>query len=262
MVVAPEIGQMYVDMGFIPDMVSNHIPEQYQDGALKMCRQVNGVTTYLSWMALGAPRHAEAALFAVGVAGMDVVTDERNVRLSDGVVDGALAGEPEYPELEPLALASDMAQNRGFDDSIRCLAHWQDVSLRQFEDPPPEELYEITRGKGGYSALAHLQSMKEDIDATEADLMIDFGETMQLLDDYLDRPKDIEEGISTLPASTPFDSDDLLAQIEYMEDRLADYYGDKRSVKRFGRVMRAHRRLGMVENRRPGTAERFLPWYF
>jgi len=257
-----ERAQLGYDFGFAPELVERYIGEAASDDALTMVRQVNGVTTYLSWMATGEPRLLEGTVYAVGIAGMDVVTDVLKEPVSGGATSAALDGEPPMKELEALSLASSVARGPRFDHAVKRIAEWQDRSLQQFRDPSEERLRDITRKKGGYSALAHLNAVKTSPTAEEDKFMVTFGETMQLLDDYLDQPGDDREGISTLFTEGYLDGDDLLGHIEETERRAREVWGDTAAVRRFGKVMRAHRRLGQLENRVPGSAERLLPWYF
>lgn len=258
----PERTQLDFDFNFAPQLVNRYIGDVAQDEALTMVRQVNGVTTYLSWMATGEVRMFEGTTYAVGIAGMDVVTDVLQQPVSGGVTEAALDGHPPMRELEALTLASEVARGPGFDRAVQKIAEWQDKSLQQFNDPGEDALREITSKKGGYSALAHLHALKADPSDTEEKFMFAFGETMQLLDDYLDQPGDKEEGISTLFTEGHLDADDLSWHIEFVEQRAEELWGPSKAVSRFGKVMRMHRRLGKLENKYPGTAERLLPWYF
>lgn len=258
----PEREQLRHDFKTAPRLVDLYFNDEDREDALTMVRQVNGVSTYLSWMATGEPRIFEGTVFAVGIAGMDVITDERNESVSEWKVEAALENTPPEPELRPLSSASDIARGPGFDDAVLNIAQWQDYSLEQFGSPTQERLHEITRGKGGYSALAHLHALKESPTREEKTFMLPFGETMQLLDDYLDQPHDESDGIATLFTEGYMDGDDLLDSIQRVERHSRDVWGDTRAVRRFGRVMRAHRRLGQLENRWPGAASRVLPWYF
>lgn len=258
----PERQQIRSDFGLAPELVRRYVGDVAQEEALTMVRQVNGVTTYLSWMSTGEVRLFEGTVYAVGIAGMDVVTDVLKKPVSDGATEAALNGHPPMKELEALSLASDVARGPCFDHAVRRIAEWQDRSLQQFESPDEERLRDITRKKGGYSALAHLHAVKRDVTPAEDKFMLTFGETMQLLDDYLDQPGDEAEGISTLFTEGHMDGDDLLDHIEVTERKARGLWGDTEAVRRFGKVMRAHRRLGQVENTVPGAAERLLPWYF
>lgn len=254
--------QIRSDFGLAPELVRRYIREEAQDDALTMSRQVNGVTTYLSWMATGEPRIVEGTVYAVGIAGMDVVTDFQKWKVSDGLTRSALDGEPEVDDMAPLSLASDLARHPEFDSAVRRLAEWQDRSLAQFGSPDEYRLRRITANKGGYSALAHLYAVSEDVTVEEESLMMQFGETMQLLDDYLDQPGDEEEDISTLFTEGYIDVDDLRRKVDSLETMCEATWGKSRATKRFGRLMRMHIRLGRVENRYPGAAKKLLPWYF
>ena len=254
--------QLRHDFGLAPELVDRYFPEKVREDALTMIRQVNGVTTYLSWMATGEPRLYEGTLFATAIAGMDVLTDEYGEPLADGAVVSALGRNTDYRCLEPCALANREARGPRFDEALLAIAEWQDASAQQFGDLSEELLWDITSGKGGASALAHLHAVKEDPSAEEEQFMFRFGTTMQLLDDYLDQPADRAAGISTLFTEGHRDGSDLRRRIERFTEECRCLWGDDTAVDRFGQVMRLHHRLATVENSYPGAATRLLPWYF
>lgn len=254
--------QLGYDFGFAPALVSRYIPEGAQGDALKMVRQVNGVTTYLSWMATGEPRIFEGTVYAAAIAGMDVVTDYHKEEVGGGVTAAALDGDAAYPSLELMGLASSVSRGPDFDYYVGKIAKWQDASLDQFGDPDGSRLRTITRRKGGASALAHLHAVKDQPAAEEDSFMHEFGTTMQLLDDYLDQPGDRAEGISTLFTEGVYDRSDLEDHIEGVEDGCRSLWGDTKPVRRFSKLMRYHYALGRVENKTPIPAARLVPWYF
>lgn len=257
-----ERAQLSYDFGLAPRLVRRYIPEEERSDSLKTVRQVNGVTTYLSQMACDEVRHVEAVYYAVAIAAIDAVTDYRGERLSDGLVQDALNGEWGHPELEAVHVANEFAKGPRFKDALLNLSSWQDESLKQFDNPSEQKLLEITRGKGGYSALGHLHAMKENPTDAEDQLMMDFGFAMQLLDDYLDKQGDRASGISTLFTRGVFDRRDLFAILRTLQSDAADVWGDSPELRRFFRVCRAHARLGDLENGSVIPVKRIIPFYF
>lgn len=256
-----ERAQLSYDFGLAPRLVRQYIPEPERKDSLKTVRQINGVTTYLSQMACGEVRHVEAVYYAVGIAGMDVVTDYRQETLSDGVVVDALDGDWAYPELEALHAAAEFAKGPKFRDAVLSLAKWQDESLKQFGELSPDELEGITYGKGGFSALGHLHAMKERPSPEENKLIRNFGYVMQLLDDYLDQPGDDAAGISTLFTSGEYDRSSLCYEIGKLRRWCEDVWGETPALGRFFRICRLHARLGDVENNTLIPVKRAVPFY-
>jgi hypothetical protein len=258
----PERKQIGHDFSTAPELVDRYVGDVAYDDALKMVRQVNGVSTYLSWVVTGQSRHFESMMFAVGIAGMDAVTDVMNKPVSDGRTEAALRGDPPLKELEALALASAISRSPDFDYHVMRLAEWQDKSLQQFEDPDRDTIMSITRWKGAYSALAHVHAMTDDVTRDEEQYIGRFGFTMQLLDDYLDQPHDEAAGQSTLFTEGYWDGADLQDTIETVVELGRQTYDRPEAWDRFEKVLYAHKRMGDIENRFPGAASRLLPWYF
>ncbi len=253
--------QIRYDFGLAPELVGNYLPDEaYQDG-VALVRQVNGVTTYLSQMATGEVRHYEAVVYAAAIAGVDCVTDIRNEEVGEPVR-AALGGDVEYPELELVPQASEAARGDGFETALIEVAESQDVSLTQFDDIRPGELWDITRFKGGWSAKAHLEAIKSDVTAEEDELMEEFGFLMQLLDDYLDQPEDKREGISTLFTEGEMNSADLAEKIDEVERRTENVWGRSEASERFFDICRYHRRIGQLANHTPLDPEQHIPYYF
>lgn len=253
--------QVHYDFGLAPGLIEKYLPPAEQEGALKMTRHVNVVTTYLSWMAVGEPRHFEGSLYAAAIAAMDCVTDYRNERIGDGITRRALDGDPEYPELELVETASGVARGEGFDFGMEKIAEWQDESLKQFDDPSPSDLMLVTEMKGGWSARTHLHALKEDPTDEEQTFIMEFGAVMQLLDDYLDQPDDEAEGISTLFTEGHFTREDLARQREQMMDKAESLWGESAATRRFRHILRLHTLLGDVANKTPLRPEWLVPWY-
>lgn len=257
-----EMRQVYHDATTAKELVKEYIPEEAHKPALLMARQVNGVSTYLSQIATGEVRHVEGLYFAVGIAGMDVMTDYYNRRVSDGLVYDALTGDDTEGPMGALHKAEKLAYSENFHEPILDLAEYQDQSLVQFDDAGRTELRRITERKGGASGIAHLHALKGDISLKETSVMQEFGFTMQLLDDHLDKAKDEREGIKTLFTEGHYDTDALRARTQELSERLEKVFGPSSALDRFGKVMSMHIRLGRLEQRVPGTASRLLPWYF
>jgi hypothetical protein len=253
--------QLGHDFGFAPALIERHIPEPEREGSLKMVRHVNVVTTYLSWMAVGEPRHFEGSLYAAAIAAMDCVTDYRNERIGGGVTRRALHGGTEYPELELVETASDVARSPEFDDGMEKIAQWQDESLSQFEDPSATDLMLVTEMKGGWSARTHLHALKAEPTYDEVEFMLEFGAVMQLLDDYLDQPDDEDAGISTLFTEGYTTRQDLAFRREEMMDEAEALWGASPATRRLRRILRLHTRLGDVANRTPLRPEWLVPYY-
>jgi len=249
------------DFGLAPSLIRRYIPEPEREGSLKMVRHVNVVTTYLSWMAVGEPRHFEGSMYAAAVAGMDCVTDHRKEKIGGGRTRRALDGFADYPELELVELASDVARGSGFDYGMKKIAEWQDESLKQFDEPTMSDLSATTEFKGGWSAYAHLHALKDEPTEDEVEFIMDFGAVMQLLDDYLDQPDDRAEGISTLFTEGYCTRQDLVLRREQMMDDAEDLWGESAATRRFRRILRLHTRLGDVANKTRLRPEWLVPWY-
>lgn len=256
-----ELRQLRADFGAVPYVIARHIPTEVQGDAIKMVRQVNGVTTYLSWAAVGEDRTEEGMYYAASLAAIDAVTDHYNEDVYFQVL-AALGGGEHRDCLELVPLASEMARSDGTENAIAMVARWQDRSLAQFESPDERELEDITRGKGGWSAVGHLHAIKEDVPAREVEFMEDFGYVMQLLDDYIDQPADEKEGISTLFTEGHMNGADLERERREMLDDMESLYGRSAATRRFSRLTRAHKRLGDVVNKTGIPPEKILPWYF
>lgn len=253
--------QLRADFGYVPLMLSRYIPDDALDGAIKMVRQVNGVTTYLSWAATGKTRMEEGVAYASAVAAIDVVTDHYNEAVH-GQVQSAIDGDPPRECLELVPIAIEMSRSPGLDTLLLRIAHWQDESLAQFDNPGGRTLEELTVKKGGWSAVAHLHAIKDPVTDEEADFMMEFGHVMQLLDDYVDCPEDEREGISTLFTEGHMTSDDLEARRRELISDMESLWGRSTATRRFDRLTRWHRRLGDFVNRTGIGPERVVPYYF
>lgn len=262
MILKPERRQLRYDFGFAPQLAETYFPDAEYEGGLKMIRQVNGVTTYLSQMATGDHRMIEGCIFAAAIAGMDVVTDYYHEELYPDLVNSALDGNPRYDCLKLLPVSASLARGPKYKTYIKRLAGWQDESLHQFDERPVEWVRDVTKYKGATSALAHLHALKENPSEREEEVIEEFGYLMQLLDDYLDKPKDEKAGISTVFTMGEMNVVDLCRKREDVLEQLEALYGPSPALSRFGKVTRAHIKMGDLENTTPISASTVLPWYF
>ena len=253
--------QLRTDFTTVPDLVDRYIVHTPREEAIKAARQVCGVTHYLSLMATGRAHMHRCALFGVTIACIDEVTDELGENLYHDPIRSALDGDPQFESLEIIPEMKLMAKSPRFGECITHIAKAQDQSLSQFEDITPSLAESITLKKGGWSARANLAAVKSDITPTEWDAAWEFGSLMQQLDDYLDKPKDEDAGLSTMYSLGAWDKQHLGNEINATEKIAAAEWGKSRAHKRFFRICRLHRRLGQIENETPLKAAWFAPGY-
>lgn len=253
--------QWGIDRHLVPELVGRYVCHAPRRDALRTARQVNTVTHYLSKMATGEARLYEGAYYGTTIVCLDEVTDELGETLSNGTTGLAFEDEVRLGPLEILPVAADVARSDDFPEAVRHIAYWQDRSLEQLEDPNPLRVKEITRKKGGYSALANLLMVKEDPSEEERDFMMEFGYVMQLLDDYLDQPEDEKEGVSTMFTEDVFNTADLFYRRDAMMERAEELWGRTKASRRFRRVLAAHTGLAEIENRTRFSTSTFVPWY-
>ena len=96
---------------------------------------------------------------------------------------------------------------------------------------------------------------------TEWDAAWEFGTLMQQLDDYLDKPKDEDAGLSTMYSLGQWDKQHLLNEINRVEEIAQAEWGESSAHRRFFKICRLHRRLGEVENETPLMASWLVPGY-
>ena len=99
-------------------------------------------------------------------------------------------------------LSIEAALKRKPDDpvfkAVMAVHEYQMLSRRQRDTVDPETLLEIARGKGGYAIVAMFALMRESMSAEETGLLLQFGEVIQLLDDYQDIELDRQNGVHTV----------------------------------------------------------------
>ena len=253
--------QLHSDFTHVPRLVDRHIVHTPRDEAIKAARQVAGVTHYLSLMATGRANMHRCALFGVTIACIDEVTDELGEELYPEAIRSALEGEPQHEPLEVIPEMKTVAKSPRFGDAVAHIAKAQDQSLAQFDDITPSLAEAITLKKGGWSARANLAAVKSGIGMTEWDAAWEFGTLMQQLDDYLDKPKDEDAGLSTMYSLGQWDKQHLLNEINRVEEIAQAEWGESSAHRRFFKICRLHRRLGEVENETPLKASWLAPGY-
>lgn len=253
--------QLHSDFTHVPRLVDRHIVHTPRDEAIKAARQVAGVTHYLSLMATGRANMHRCALFGVTIACIDEVTDELGEDLYLDPIRNALDGNPQFESLEIIPEMETVAKSPRFGEAITHIAKAQDQSLSQFDDITPSLAEAVTLKKGGWSARANLAAVKSDVTPAEWDVAFKFGTLMQQLDDYLDKPKDEEAGLSTMYSLGEWDSQHLLNEIITVEGLTRSQWGKSTAHSRFFKICRLHRRLGQVENETPLKASWLAPGY-
>lgn len=253
--------QLRTDFRTVPRLVDEYTIHTPRGEALKSSRQVCGVGHYLSLITTGEVDMRKCAAFGVLITCMDEVTDELSAKMHPGAIRDAIDGHPPYEPLACVPEAVEAAEADVFEHAVTRIADAQDLSMQQMLDIAPLEANHVTRMKGGASALAHLAFFKEDISKRDKLTMAKFGYTMQLLDDYLDAPKDRENGLTTTVTAGMHDREHIRGLLDEVEESLRDVYGDSKALRRFMWVCRHHLRLGRIENETPLSASWFAPGY-
>ncbi|MGW1216438.1 hypothetical protein ACWD5F_43090 [Streptomyces sp. NPDC002499] len=110
--------------------------------------------------------------------------------------------------------------------AIASLHEFQVLSRRQREaDVPVDVLEKITRGKGSSAHLILCGIVKPGLGPTERDLVMDLGEALQSLDDYMDVGPDRAHGVTTLATLGVVTLAHIVGQLRGMRPRLVACYG-------------------------------------
>lgn len=112
--------------------------------------------------------------------------------------------------------------------AARALHGWQ-VRSRCQRDPLTSEavLAEVTRGKGGHGTLVIFALMRAGMSGAERRVILDVGEVLQLLDDYLDVELDRKNKIRTLATEGFLTLPAVCRQLRAVRSLLAGYYGSR-----------------------------------
>ncbi|MGW0195299.1 class 1 isoprenoid biosynthesis enzyme [Nonomuraea sp. NPDC003201] len=105
--------------------------------------------------------------------------------------------------------------------------HDYQVLSRKQRDPatPAAQLGKITRGKGGLAGLVLFGLVHPDMSVVQRDAVMEAGEALQLLDDYLDQDADLRAGIGTLVNRGEVSLAEVGARLLALRPRLAACYG-------------------------------------
>lgn len=145
-------------------------------------------------------------------------------------------GGPFQPQCGPETLACAMFHaiverlGRRYDDPfftiVRRLHHFESASRRQL-DPltSVEEVRRITRGKGGYAVQALCALLRPELATPEADLVMELGYVLQLIDDHHDVAIDRAAGVVTSVTLGDATLASLAAQIRRLRASLRTHYG-------------------------------------
>jgi hypothetical protein len=130
-------------------------------------------------------------------------------------------------------------------DAPGSLLHNSLVALHEFQvlsreqrDPEisSDTLGKIARGKGGFAALVLFGLMRRRMSVTEHDLIMELGEALQLMDDYLDHDADLRDGITTPVNRGDLTLSDIGARFRALRTRLFAFY-DKSRARPFASMM-------------------------
>ena len=148
-------------------------------------------------------------------------------------------GGPFQPQCGPEALACAMFHTiverlgRRDDDPffaiVRRLHDFESASRRQL-DPltSAQEVRRITRGKGGYAVQALCALLRPELTGPEADLVMELGYVLQLIDDHHDFAADRAAGVVTSVTLGDATLTSLAAQIRRLRAGLRTHYGRTR----------------------------------
>ncbi|MEV0151391.1 MULTISPECIES: hypothetical protein [unclassified Nonomuraea] len=106
------------------------------------------------------------------------------------------------------------------------LHDYQVLSRRQ-RDPatPAAQLGKIARGKGGLACVVLFGMVHPDMSVVQRDAVMEAGEALQLLDDYLDQDADLRDGIGTPLNRGEVSLAEVGARLRALRPRLAACYG-------------------------------------
>lgn len=105
--------------------------------------------------------------------------------------------------------------------------HDYQVLSRKQRDPATAaaQLGKITAGKGGLACLVLFGLVHPDMSVPQRDVVMEAGEALQLLDDYLDQDADLSDGIATPLNRGEVSLTEVGARLLALRPRLAACYG-------------------------------------
>ncbi|WP_041819926.1 hypothetical protein [Streptomyces davaonensis] len=112
--------------------------------------------------------------------------------------------------------------------ALASLHEYQVLSRRQREaDVPLDVLEKITRGKGGAAHLILCGLVKPVLEPAERELVMDLGEMLQSLDDYMDVEFDRENGVTTLVSCGALTLPGIARRLRAARPRLVAVHGGR-----------------------------------
>ncbi|NUW42872.1 class 1 isoprenoid biosynthesis enzyme [Nonomuraea rhodomycinica] len=188
----------------------------------------------------GRPCDGELAMLAGSVARLydDLIDNGEDPEIDSWVASLFGAGEP-APGGRPVPsdrhrrlLAALYAEIRRrapgelWHTALLELHDYQVLSRRQ-RDPatPAAQLGKITRGKGGLACVVLFGLVHPDMSVVQRDTVMEAGEALQLLDDYLDQDADLRDGIGTPLNRGEVSLAEVGARLRALRPRLAASYG-------------------------------------
>lgn len=113
--------------------------------------------------------------------------------------------------------------------AVMAVHEYQILSRKQRETVTRETLFEITRGKGGNAVVTLFALMRESMSSEEVDLLLQFGEAAQILDDYQDIEFDLQNGVHTLITEGICGLHDIRVILQRLHPELCMFYGRRRT---------------------------------
>jgi hypothetical protein len=112
--------------------------------------------------------------------------------------------------------------------------HRYQIQARCQRDPEATHLAlaEATRGKGGHGTLAVFALMRAGLRRRERELILEIGEALQLLDDYMDIDEDRLHNTRTLATEGRLRLSDICNRLRAAQVKLVAYYG-RRNTREF-----------------------------
>jgi hypothetical protein len=112
--------------------------------------------------------------------------------------------------------------------------HRYQIQARCQRDPrvTPLALAEVTLGKGGHGTLAVFALMRAGLRRAERELILEIGEALQLLDDYMDIDEDRLHNTRTLATEGRLRLSDVCRRLRAAQVKLVAYYG-RRNTREF-----------------------------
>jgi hypothetical protein len=226
-VVAPIVAQTITDHQF-----GAHVRDVLRCAGIKVSYLIHSYSVMA-----GVPFNTELSVLGGAFTRLydDLMDDSDDLTL-DGRLTDLFHGRPFVPstELECLleqlhnAISSRLARP-GDDPIYVALTALHDYQIRSRVQRDPAisrpSLEQITVGKGGLGLVALCALMRPAMIATERDLLMSLGATLQLLDDYVDVELDRQSGRTTLMSRGDSTLADVTDRLRALRPALFAFYG-------------------------------------